>query len=110
MASTYPLEVVEAARWAKANPGLKDKALQDALEKQAWDPSVKALTAVPKVLEQMNEKLDWTQKLGDAFLADQKEIMVTVQQLRAKAASNGNLKSSPEVAVKTEQAEGKTVY
>jgi uncharacterized membrane protein YgcG len=110
MASTYPLEIVEAARWAKANPAVKEQALQDAMEKQEWDPSVKALTAVPKVLEQMNEKLDWTQKLGDAFLANQKDVMTTVQQLRAKAAAAGNLKSSPEFAVKTEQVEGKTVY
>jgi len=110
MAATYPLEIVEADRWAKANPKVKDKALQDAMEKQTWDPSVKALTSVPQVLTQMSEKLDWTQKLGDAFLADQKDIMATVQALRAKAASAGNLKSSPDVAVKTEQAEGKTVY
>jgi len=110
MAATYPLEIVEADRWAKANPGVKDQALQEAMEKQTWDPSVKALTSVPKVLAQMSEKLDWTQKLGDAFLADQKDIMVTVQALRAKAAASGNLKSSPEMAVKTEQAEGKTVY
>jgi hypothetical protein len=110
MASTYPLEIVEAARWQKANPALKDKALQDAMEKQKWDPSVKSLTAVPKVLEQMNEKLEWTQKLGDAFLAQQADVMTTVQGLRAKAAAAGNLKSSPEVAVKTEQQAGKTVY
>jgi Protein of unknown function (DUF3300) len=110
MASTYPLEIVEAARWAKANPGVKDQALQDAMEKQSWDASVKSLTAVPKVLDQMNEKLDWTQKLGDAFLAQKEEMMATVQQLRAKAAAAGNLKASPEVAVKTEQEAGKTVY
>src|SRR5207344_3121484 len=72
MASTYPLEVVEADRWAKANATLKDKALEDALQGQSWDPSVKALTAVPQVLKHMNENLAWTQKLGDAFLADQK--------------------------------------
>src|SRR5262245_33315355 len=72
MASTYPLEIVEAARWSKANPNLKDKALQDALEKQKWDPSVKSLTAFPTVLQMLNEKLDMTQKLGDAFLAQQK--------------------------------------
>ena len=69
MASTYPLEMVEAARWQKANPNLKDKALEDALQEQTWDPSVKSLVAVPQVLKMMNEKLDWTQKLGDAFLA-----------------------------------------
>ena len=110
MASTYPLEIVEAARWAKANPTVKDKALQDAMEAQKWDPSVKALTAVPKVLEQMNEKLDWTQKLGDAFLAQQADVMTTVQALRTKAAAAGNLKSSPEATVKTEEQAGKTVY
>ncbi|MES1203878.1 MAG: DUF3300 domain-containing protein, partial [Pseudomonadota bacterium] len=72
MASTYPLEVVEAARWSKANASLKDKALEDALQKQTWDASVKSLTAFPQVLQSMNEKLDVTQKLGDAFLAQQK--------------------------------------
>jgi hypothetical protein len=79
MASTYPLEIVEAARWVKANPNVKDKALQDAMEKLTWDPSVKSLTALPQVLTMMNEKLDWTQKLGDAFLAQQKDVMATVQ-------------------------------
>ncbi len=64
MASTYPLEVVEAARWVKANPNVKDKALEDAMEKQNWDASVKSLTAFPQVLAMMNEKLDMTQKLG----------------------------------------------
>src|SRR5262249_6627460 len=69
MASTYPLEIVQAARWSKENPGVKDKALEDAMQQQPWDPSVKSLTAFPQVLTMMNEKLDWTQKLGDAFLA-----------------------------------------
>src|SRR5690349_17293987 len=64
MASTYPLEVVSAERWVKANPKLKDKALEDALQKQDWDPSVKSLTVFPQVLSMMSEKLDWTQKLG----------------------------------------------
>src|SRR5882672_8513752 len=71
MASTYPLEVVEAARWSKANPDVKEKALEDAMQKQSWDASVKSLAAFPQVLTMMNEKLDWTQKLGDAFLAQQ---------------------------------------
>ncbi|MGZ5082885.1 MAG: DUF3300 domain-containing protein, partial [Usitatibacter sp.] len=102
MASTYPLEVVEAARWQKANATLKDKALEDALQKQTWDPSVKSLTAVPQVLTMMNEKLDWTTKLGDAFLAQQEDILKTVQSLRAKADAAGNLKSSSEMTVKKE--------
>jgi hypothetical protein len=110
MASTYPLEVVEAARWAKDNPSLKDKALEDAMQSQSWDPSVKALTSVPQVLKQMNENLSWTQKLGDAFLADQKTILDTVQALRAKANTAGNLKSSPEQTVKTDTVDNKTVY
>jgi uncharacterized membrane protein YgcG len=110
MASTYPLEVVEAARWVKANPGVKDKALEDAMQKQSWDPAVKALTAVPQVLTMMNEKLDWTQKLGDAFLAQQADIMKTTQNLRAKAQTAGNLKSTPEQTVKTEKEGDKTVY
>ena len=102
MASTYPLEVVQAARWSKANPDVKEQALKEAMQAQPWDPSVKALTTVPQVLQMMNEKLDWTQKLGDAFLAQQEEVMITVQALRKKAQEAGNLKSSKEQTVKTE--------
>src|SRR3954469_24267002 len=81
MASTYPLEVVEAARWQKQNASLKDKALEEAVKTQTWDESVKALTAVPQVLTMMNEKLEWTTKLGDAFLADQEKVLKTAQSL-----------------------------
>jgi len=102
MASTYPLEVVEAARWQKQNASLKDKALEDALEKQSWDPSVKALAAVPQVLTMMNEKLDWTTKLGDAFLAQQEDVLKTAQSLRKKADEAGNLKTTKEMTVKKE--------
>ncbi len=110
MASTYPLEVVEAARWSKANSKLTGKALEDAMTKQTWDPSVKSLTSVPQVLAQMNEKLDWTQKLGDAFLAQQQEVMATVQSLRAKADAAGNLKSNEQMVVKKETQATQTVY
>jgi len=110
MASTYPLEVVEAARWARANPGVKDKALEDAMQKQSWDASVKSLTAFPQVLAMMDAKLDWTQKLGDAFLAQQKELMGAVQRLRAKAQAAGNLKSGKEQTVTVDQQDGSTVY
>ena len=103
MASTYPLEVVEAARWAKKNKDLKDKALTAALEKEDWDPSVKSLVNFPQVLDMMNEKLDWTQKLGDAFLAQQKDVMDTVQKLRKKAEEAGNLKSTKEQNVVVEK-------
>jgi hypothetical protein len=104
MASTYPLEVVEAARWQKQNPNVTDKALEDAMQQQTWDPSVKSLTAFPPVLTMMNDKLDWTQKLGDAFLAQQSDVMDAVQRLRAKADAAGNLKSNEQQTVTLEQA------
>ena len=103
MASTYPLEVVEAARWAKKNKDMKGDALAKALEAQPWDPSVKSLVNFPQVLDMMNEKLDWTQKLGDAFLAQQKDVMDTVQNLRKKAEASGNLKTTKEQVVKVEK-------
>jgi len=104
MASTYPLEVVEAARWSKEHPDVKGDAVAGAVQSQTWDPSVKSLCAFPSVLENMNNKIDWTQKLGDAFLAQQKEVMQAVQVLRGKAKETGNLKSTKEVTVKEEPA------
>ncbi len=103
MASTYPLEIVQAARWAKENKALKGDQLAAALEKQAWDPSVKSLVNFPDVLAMMNDKLDLTVKLGDAFLASQKDVMDTVQKLRAKAQASGNLKTTNEQVVNKEQ-------
>ena len=102
MASTYPLEIVEAARWVKSQPDLKGKALEDALQKESWDPSVKSLTAFPQVLAMMNDKLDWTTQLGDAFLAQQKSVMNSVQVLREKAKAEGNLESNEKQTVKVE--------
>src|SRR4030043_259767 len=81
MASTYPLEIVQADRWAKQNKDMKGDALAKALEAQSWDPSVKSLVNFPQVLAMMSEKLDWTKKLGDAFLAQQKDVMGTIQKL-----------------------------
>ncbi|MCA6119317.1 DUF3300 domain-containing protein [Bradyrhizobium sp. WSM 1738] len=101
MASTYPLEVIEAARWSHDNSGVKGTALQDAMQSQSWDPSVKALTAVPQTLEMMNDKLDWTQQLGDAFLAQQQDVLDAVQKLRAEAQAAGNLQSTPQQVVTT---------
>ena len=75
MASTYPLEIVQADRWAKANKSLKGDKLKDALAKQDWDGSVKALVATPTVLSTMNSDLDWLEKLGDAVLAQQADVM-----------------------------------
>src|SRR6266545_3813382 len=96
MASTYPLEVVQAERFAKQNKNLKGDALTKTLEAQKWDPSVKSLVNFPQVLTMMSEKLDWTQKLGDAFLAQQKDLMDTIQKLRVKAQAAGNLKTTKE--------------
>jgi len=104
MASTYPLEIVQAARWSKEHPDVKGDAVAKAVEKETWDATVKSLVAFPDVLTMMNEKLDWTQKLGDAFLAQQKDVMDAVQRLRVKAKEAGNLKSGKEQTVKTEAA------
>jgi hypothetical protein len=104
MASTYPLEIVEAARFASEHKELKDAALDEALKDKTWDASVKSLVYFPQVLTMMNEKLDWTQKLGDAFLAQQKEVMDAVQRLRARAHEAGNLESTKEQKVTVEPA------
>lgn len=109
MASTYPLEIAVAERWVKANPQLKGKALEDALQQQTWDASVKSLTVFPQVLAMMSEKIDWTQKLGDAFLAQQQDVMATTQALRRKAMAEGTLKDSKEQKVATEQNGSETV-
>jgi hypothetical protein len=103
MASTYPLEIVQADRWAKQNKDMKGDALAKALEAQPWDPSVKSLVNFPQVLTMMSEKLDWTQKLGDAFLAQQKDVMGTIQSLRKKAEASGNLKTTKEQTVIVEK-------
>ncbi len=91
VAATYPIEVVQADRWVKQNKNLKGDQLNAALDKQNWDLSVKALVPFPQVLAMMSDKLDWTQKLGDAFLAQQGDVMSTVQKLRSKARSQGSL-------------------
>ena len=91
MASTYPLEVVEADRWLKKNPNLSGDRLDDALKEKPWDVSVKSLCHFPRVLDMMSEKLDETQSLGEAFLGQQDQVMDTIQNLRAKAQAQGNL-------------------
>ncbi|HSD93804.1 MAG TPA: DUF3300 domain-containing protein [Syntrophales bacterium] len=103
IAATYPLEVVMADRWVRQNKDLKGEALDHALAKQPWDASVKALTPFPDVLTMMSQKLDWTQKVGDAFLEQQADVMDTVQKLRKRAADAGNLKSTEQQKVIVEQ-------
>ena len=102
MASTYPIEIVEASRWLQKNPKLKGKELEEALKKQDWDPAVKSMCGLPDVLHKMNDNLDWTQDLGDAFLGQKEELMKTVQKMRKKALEAGNLKSGEQQTVKTE--------
>lgn len=102
MASTYPLEVVEAARWSRANPYLKGDDAVRTIQQRDWDPSVKSLVAFPQILQMMDEKLDWTERLGDAFLAQEAQVMDTVQSLRQKAYAAGNLRSSDQMRVDTE--------
>jgi hypothetical protein len=99
IAATYPLEVVQAARFVKQNPSVEGEALAHAVEGQPWDASVKALVQFPAVLAMMDEQLAWTQKLGDAFLAQQGAVMDTVQTLRAKAQAAGTLASNQQQQV-----------
>ena len=108
MASTYPLEVVEADRWADANKNLKGDALKGAVDKQSWDDSVKSLTATPDVLDMMSSKLDWTQQLGDAVLAQQPDVMDAIQRLRSKAQANNKLTSNKQQTVVDPTAERPT--
>src|SRR3954463_10588734 len=103
MASTYPLEVVRADRWINQNKDLKGDALESAAEKQDWDASVKALVATPSVLQMMNEHLEWTQKLGEAFLAQQQDVMDAVQRLRTKAYDRKKLVTTREQNVSVRQ-------
>jgi hypothetical protein len=99
MAATYPIEVVEAARWSRANPNLHGDDAVRAVENQDWDPSVKSLVAFPQILQRMDEQLSWTESLGDAFLAQESAVMDSVQHLRQRADAAGNLQSSEQVRV-----------
>ena len=99
MAATYPLEVIAANRWATANRNLSGDQFAAALDQQDWDPSVKSLVNFPSVLGMMDQKLDWTQRLGDAFLSQEDQVMDTIQQLRAKAQAQGMLQSTSQQRV-----------
>jgi hypothetical protein len=103
MASTYPLEIVQAQRWREKNPDLEGKDLEQALASEQWDPSVKALTNFPDVLKRMSDNLDWTQDLGDAVLAQEQDVMDAVQHMRRMAYDEGNLQTTPEQKVVVEE-------
>jgi hypothetical protein len=99
MAATYPVEVVQAARWSRANAHLRGEDAVRAVEPMDWDPSVKSLVAFPQILDRMDEQLDWTERLGDAFIAQELQVMDTIQYLRQQADAAGNLRPSPEMRI-----------
>src|SRR6516162_9778509 len=105
-ASTYPLEVIQLQQWIATNKYLKDQALADAVEKQPWDPSVQAMAAFPDVVKLLGDNVAWTMDLGNAFLAQQADVMEAVQRMRGEAESKGNLKSGPQQTVETQTVEG----
>jgi hypothetical protein len=117
MASTYPIEVVEAERWVRQNKDLKGDKLNEALQDKPWDSSVKALCHFPDVLYSMSGNLELTTRLGDAFLSQQEDVMDTIQELRRKAQEQGNLKTTKEQevivekeAIKIEPANPEVIY
>src|SRR5271163_2183489 len=109
MASAYPLDIVQAERWLEANKNLSGDQLKAAVDKQPWDDSIKSLVATPSVLKMMSEKLDWTEKLGNAVVAQQADVMDGIQRLRAKAQANNKLSSTKEQKVTVSQPQGKQV-
>lgn len=109
VASTYPLEIVQLQQWLQQNKELKDKALADAVQKQDWDPSIQAMAALPDVVKLLAENIKWTTDLGNAFLAQQKDVMDAVQRMRNKAKDKGNLKTTEQQKVETKVVESKTV-
>ena len=108
-ASTYPLELIQLHQWLQKNKTLKDKALADAVAKQPWDPSVQAMAGLPDLVKRLADDIQWTTDLGNAFLAQQSDVMDAVQRMRSKAKDSGNLKSSEEIKVETKVVESKTV-
>ena len=109
VASTYPLEVIQLKQWMDQHKNLKDKALADAVEKQDWDPSIQSLAGLPEVVKLLSENIKWTTDLGNAFLAQQNDVMDAVQRMRKKAQDNGNLKSNEQQKVEVKTVESKQV-
>jgi hypothetical protein len=109
VASTYPLELIQLQQWLPKHKDLKDKALVEAVEKEDWDPSIQAMAPLPDVVKQLAENIKWTTDLGNAFLAQQSDVMDAVQRMRMKAKDAGNLKSTEQQKVETKTIESKTV-
>ena len=109
VASTYPLEIVQLQQWLDKNKTLKDQALTDAVKKQDWDASIQALAPLPDVAKYLSDNIKWTTDLGNAFLAQQGDVMDAVQRMRKKAQDKGNLKSTEQQKVETKVIENKQV-
>jgi hypothetical protein len=108
-ASTYPLEIIQLQQWMAKNPNLKDKALADAVAKQPWDPAVQSMAAFPEAVKRLADDVQWTTDLGNAFLAQQSDVMDAVQRMRKKAQDTGALKTSEQQKVETKVVEQQTV-
>jgi hypothetical protein len=108
-ASTYPLEIVQLHQWLAKHKDLKDQALADAVKRENWDPSIQAMAGLPDVVKMLAENIKWTSELGDAFLAQQSDVMEAVQRMRIKAQDSGKLKSSDQMKVETKVVESKSV-
>ena len=108
-ASTYPLEIVQLQQWLAQHKDLKDQALVTAVEKENWDPSVQGLAGLPDIVKLLGDNIKWTSELGNAFLAQQSDVMDAVQRMRSKAVDNGKLKSSEQMKVETQVVESKNV-
>jgi hypothetical protein len=108
-ASTYPLELIQLQQWLEKNKGLKDKELTEAVKKQPWDPSVQAMAVLPDAVKRLAGDIQWTTDLGNAFLAQQSDVMDAVQRMRKKAQEKGNLKTGEQQKVETKVVESKQV-
>src|SRR5206468_846512 len=106
VASTYPLEIIQLQQWMEKNKNLKGQALSDAVEKQSWDPSIQAMAAFPDVVNRLADNIQWTTDMGNAFLAQESDVMASIQSMRAKAQSQGNLKTTQQQTVQTQTVSG----
>jgi hypothetical protein len=110
VASTYPLEIVEASQWLARNPTLTGAALTSAAGQQDWDPSIQALVPFPDVLKYLTEDIAWTTSLGNAFLAQESDVMDAIQRMRARAVQSGKLMPSPQEQIIRTYDSGQTIY
>src|SRR4030088_13020 len=109
VASTYPLEIIQLQQWIQKNSSLTGDALTNAVEKQDWDPSIQSMAIFPDLVKRLADDIKWTTDLGNAFLAQQSDVMDAVQRMRMKAQTAGNLKSTDHMKIETKVVETKTV-